>query len=204
VYIYTNYQTQEEGVTLMVKKGFKSLALALGLSALLVPAVFADDANVTVTGGSLTFSSAPSVADFSGITLDGRTAKTGTAAVSACEVTDARGSGAGWSVTVQASQFAEYTGTDYVAGGKTLAAGSLKLAAPTVAADGTTSNAPVINSGAPWAVDGGSPVKIASAAADTGMGAYDFASSTLTVSVPVEAYAKAYRSDVTITLANTP
>ena len=176
------------------------------LAGVFAPAALADDANVVVTGGSLAITTAPTAGDFSGVTLDG-TAKTTTASLDNFQVNDARGSGAGWNVTVQATQFAEHDGTGYVASGKTLPTSSLSLANATVASPDTTSADPTMTAGA-YTVDAGSAVKIASAAVDTGMGKYDISfaatAADLTLTVPATAYAKTYRSDVTLTLASTP
>lgn len=187
------------------KKIVTAAALAVMVTAMAMPASAAD---VTVSGGSLAFTATPAAADFTAVTLDG-TAKTTTAAVDAFEVNDARGSGAGWNVTVQGTQMKEWDSTlnagagGYVVSGKTLPASSLAMSAPTVAADGTTSTAPSVTAG-PYTVDSGSAVKIASAAADAGMGKFDFSATTLTLSVPASAYAKTYRSDVTVSLNTGP
>lgn len=180
-------------------------ALAVMVSAMALPAAASD---VSVTGGSLAFTATPAAANFAAVTLDG-TAKTTTASVAAFEVNDARGTGAGWNVTVQATQMKEWDATlaagagGYAASGKTLPTSSLALSAPTVSADGTTSTAPSVTAG-PYIIDAGSAVKIASAAADTGMGKFDFSATTLTLSVPASAYAKTYRSDVTVSLNTGP
>ena len=184
-----------------------SIAATAVCTAAFAPSAFAaDTSDVTVTGGSLGITADPTVGNFGAVTLDG-TAKTTTAAFDGFEVNDARGSGAGWNVTVQATQFAEWDSdtSTYVVDGKTLAQNSLSMAAPTVAADGTSSAAPAIIGG-PYSVDAGSAVKIASAAADTGMGKYDFtqAGTPLTLSIPASAYAKTYRSTVTVSTVTGP
>lgn len=186
----------------MFKKYLKvSLASLCAMLALVPAAAFAADTTVTVNGGSLSIT-APSVANFAAVNMDG-TAKTTTAAVGTFSVTDARGNGNGWHVTASASQFAEWSGTAYVTNGKTLAQGSLELSEPSVAASGTDSPDPTVSSG-PYTIDSGSGVTVASAAVDEGMGKYDFGASTLTLSIPADAYAKTYKSTVTISVTTAP
>ena len=75
---------------------------------------------------------------------------------------------------------------------------------PTVAANGTSSGVPTIIAG-PYTIDSGSAVKIASAAADNGMGVYNFTQGgTLTLSIPANAYAASYRSEVTVSAVSGP
>lgn len=181
-------------------------AAAVGVSA--SPALAAtDDTNVTVTGGVLSITN-PVVANFTGVTLNGA-AQTTTAAVGAFSVNDATGTGSGWNVTVQASQLAQYDSTlnagagGYVTGGRTLALNSLSLPASTVASPNTTSPDPSITAG-PYLIDSASAVKVASAAANEGMGKYDFSAATLTLSLPASVYAANYRSDVTLSVVTGP
>jgi len=142
------------------------------------------------------------VTDFAPVTLDGTT-KTTTATMDNFSVTDDRGTGEGWSITVSATQFRQWDGAAYVAGGRTLPAGSLSMPAPTVAAVATESPPPTITPG-PYLIDGSS-IKIASAAPDTGMGTYDFTSGgPLTLTIPASAYAVAYRGEVTVSLSSGP
>lgn len=191
----------------MVSKTIKTLAVAAAAFMVITPATSAaDDTNITVAAGSLTITTAPTAGNFSTVTLDG-TAKQTTATLDDFEVNDSRGSGAGWHVTISATQFAEHDGTDYVTNGKTLATGSLALEQLTVAQDGTTSNNPTITSG-PYTIDAGSAVSVASAATGDGMGKYDFSAAdnsiTMTLSVPASAYAKTYRSEVTVDVISGP
>ena len=178
-----------------------SMAALCAMAALIPTAAFAADTTVTVNGGALSIS-APSVANFAAVNLDG-TAKETNAAVGTFNVTDARGNGNGWHVTASASQFAEWNGSEYVSGGKTLAEGSLELSEPTVAANGTDSPEPTVESG-PYTIDNGSGVTLASAAEDEGMGKYDFGNTSLTLSIPADAYAKTYKSTVTISVTTAP
>lgn len=188
-----------------------SLVALAGVAALAVPAASAaaDPADLVISSGSL---SSPTVAvgNFGAITLNGA-AQTSNATMDAFSVTDGRGTGGGWNVTVQATRFAEYDAAAnagvgaYVVSGKMLPTSSLTMAAPTVAANGTTSAAPAITTG-PYTLDGAGAVKIAGAAIDTGMGTYNFTTGTskLTLSVPSSAYAKTYRSDLTVSVVAGP
>lgn len=181
-------------------KRLQALLLAACVVVMITPVAFAQT-GVTVVG-SLTITN-PAAADFPGITLNGTTQSV-TAGLDGFTVDDARGTGEGWHVTAQATQFAEVNSSGvYVLLGKTLPASSLEMSAPTVAANGTTSPVPSITPG-PYTLDGGSAVKIASAAVNTGMGSYDFTATTLTLTVPPRAYARTYRSDVTISVASAP
>ena len=178
-----------------------SMVVLGALVAVSSSAVAATSTDAVVTAGTLA-ATTPTTANFTGIALNG-TAQTTTAAVGTFSVNDATGTGAGWKVTAQGTQFAAHNGTAYVTGGKTLAVGSLKLSVPTVTANGTTSAPPTVAAG-PYTIDSTTAVSIASAALNTGMGKYDFGATTMTLSVPASAYAATYRSDVTITVASTP
>ena len=153
---------------------------------------------VLIKAGSLTITT-PTVGNFADVTLDG-SAHTTNASVGTFNVIDATGSGSGWKVNVQATQFTTGGATPIL-----LAASSLQLAAPTVAAVGTASAVPSIVSG-PYTIDAGSAVKIASAAANAGMGTYLFTppASALTLSIPASAYVGTYSSTVTVSVVTGP
>ncbi|HEX9988634.1 MAG TPA: WxL domain-containing protein [Chloroflexia bacterium] len=180
----------------MFHKRFRAFILALSVFAMMAPAAFASDGTqAVVTGGTLSITN-PLAGDFTPVTLNG-TEQSPTAALAAFTVTDPRGTGAGWHVTAQASQFANAAAT------RSLAAGSLEMSEPTVAANGTNSPEPDVTEG-PYVIDNGSAVSIASAALDEGMGAYDFSNTTLTLAVPADAYAATYLSTVTISVVTAP
>lgn len=188
------------------KSGLKMLAIMAGV--LLIAGMMAstasasmDPTNITINGGTLNIS-AMTVGDFAPVTLTGSVTNV-TAGMTPFTLTDARGLGAGWNITVQATQFREYLAGAYVGSGKTLATSSLSMPQPTVAANGTSSAVPTITSG-PYTIDSGSAVKIASAAADAGMGAYNFSPEDLTLSIPANAYATTYRSEVTVSAVSGP
>ena len=178
-------------------------ALAL-IGSLALPAQASDSSDVTLTGGSLTITN-PSVSDVSGVTLDG-TAQQGSATMDSFDVADARGDGTGWNVTVEATRFAEWAAGDYVSSGKLLPSSSLSMPLLSVSKiDPTSSDLPTVAAG-PYAIDSGSAVQVASAAADgTGMGSYTFLQGgALTLSVPASAYALTFRSDVTVSVNTGP
>ncbi|MDQ4126309.1 MAG: WxL domain-containing protein [Actinomycetota bacterium] len=185
-----------------------TLAVATATVGLAAPAR-ADDTNVTVTGASLALGSI-TTGDFGGVTLNGA-AQTTTGTMSAFSVTDSRGTGVGWNVTVSASAFKEYASGSYVEGGRTLGTSRFTMGQASAAkSDSSSSGLPTMTSGtytldADTNADGTSEaVKIASAATGDGMGAYSVTPGQLSLSIPASAYAKTYRSDVTVTLSTGP
>jgi hypothetical protein len=180
-------------------KGIHKIGLLVGAlvvaTAILGGTAMAATSTVVLTGGSLAIST-PTVANFGGVTLNG-TAQPTTASMGTFTVTDSRGTGVGWNVTVQATQF---TMT-----GHTLPMNSISMPAPTVAKiDATSGNTPSITTG-PYLIDNASAVKITSAAADgTGMGSYTFTPGALTLSIPANAYAGTYTSTVTVSVVTGP
>ncbi len=188
------------------------VSLGLGTAALLtlgtaLSAFAAGDTGAVITGGVLS-GGGLGFTNFGAITLNG-TQQTSTAAFSLANVTDARGTGAGWNVSLALTPLAEYnTGSSaYVTGGKALAASSIKVTtAPVVSlVDSTSSPATTITPVATTtALDTGSAVKLLDAAANGGMGTYSFSNLTATLTVPANAYAKTYKSDATVSLNATP
>lgn len=180
----------------MFRNRIKSILLAAAAIAVMTPAALAaDGTSVTIIGGDLTITN-PAASDFPATTLTG-TRQTKRADLEAFTVNDARGTGLGWSVFAQATQFKDATGT------KTFDRGSLTMSKPTVAADGTTSASPTVNDG-PYTIDALLPVKVTSAGVNTGMGKYDFGATTLGLTIPADVYATTYSSDVTISVVAAP
>lgn len=123
------------------------------------------------------------------------------------EVTDPRGTGAGWTVTVAASQFEIKTALDPNLG-KKLATSSLKMpvyAAADADPGDTSSTLPHINAAAYVAIDTGSPVQVSHTnATGDGMGSYAFSivdDEPWTLDVPASAYEGVYSSTITMTVA---
>ncbi len=183
---------------MQVRRIALTLTAAAMLTTALAPAAMAaDDTSVAVTGGTLSITN-PLVANFTAVTLNGAP-QTTAATMDGFSVTDGRGTGVGWNVTVQATQF-----SGGVTPTRTLGTGSLSLLAPTVAAANTTSSAPPTMTAGPYAIDG-STVKIASAAAAAGMGTYDFTQGgALSLAIPASAYAATYTSTVTVSVVTGP
>lgn len=136
------------------------------------------------------------VSDFGPVVLDGTPTST-TATMSDFTVTESAGDG--WHVTVQATQFAEVDSTGaYVAGGKTLPTGSLAMPAPAISPGAGATVAP-----GPYLIDGAN-VKIVTVAAGN-PGTFQLTQSgPLTLSIPSSAYARSYRSEVTVALYSGP
>lgn len=177
---------------------------AVAIAAVAPAAHAADDpTNVTVTAAEITLG-AISVGDFTAVTLDG-TANTTTATMAAFSIDDARGSGAGWNVTIGATEFAEWDGAAYVVDGKTLGTSRTSLGNATAAKNDATSSAVPTMTAGDYTLDAGSAVKIAAAAADgSGMGSYTITPGAVSLMVDADSYARNYRSDVTVSLTSGP
>ncbi len=187
-----------------------------------------DKTQFSVTAGSLSFSTAPALPSLGTITLNGQ-AQTTNATMTGLGVADATGSGAGWNVTVEgqtgtgkSAVFAQYCpkakcGGDaegYVPSGQSLAANSLTLTstgASFTAQSGTTGTAPTLQCASACNVDHAGGVKIASAAANAGMGTWlagGFAAGSLALATPTTLRAPAneevYRVNLLWTLGTGP
>ncbi|GAC1549094.1 MAG: hypothetical protein NVS2B7_25160 [Herpetosiphon sp.] len=181
-------------------RSIRNFALGTALAAATILPAFAAG-TVVITGTPVTLAPAPVLGDFTGVTLNGA-AQTTVAAFGTYEVDDLSGTGAGWHVSAISTQFKEYSGTAYVASGKTLAAGSLALASGAVTpVAGTTSPSPTVTGGT---LDTATSISIASAAVGNGMGKYSFAAGTITLSIPSNTYARTYKSDLTVTVTSAP
>jgi hypothetical protein len=154
-----------------------------------------------VSGGTLQVT-APAVNDFISVTLDG-TAQVATAPIGPFAVTDARGTGIGWTMNIQATPLGQWDEGRYVPGGDTLPEGSLILPGLSVASAGTDSVAPALVTG-PYTLDSG-PITLARASSGTGMGRFRFTpTGPLRVAVPVGAHAGTYRGEVSISVISGP
>jgi len=157
--------------------------------------------SVILSAGTLSFSTTPSASNFPTTSLTGLQQTIHTELAS-WGVTDARGTAGGWHVTFQASQFSG-------PGPITLPTGSLALTAPVVSPNGVNLAAPPLVQGASFVLDGGSAVGIVHALEATGQGAWSMTQANagggdLTLTIPANAAAGTYTSNLTFTLAAGP
>ena len=207
---------------------FRTLALvcasafAVGAPTTALAATQGDTTQFSVTAGSLTFSTAPTMPTLTGVTLNGSAQATNTTMTNFA-VRDSTGSGDGWNVTVngvsgagKSAVFAEYcTGgscgaSGYVGSGETLSANSLVLNS-TSASFTPGSAAPTHQCNSGCNVDSAAPVKTVSAAADNGLGTYTttgWTASSLQLSTPANLKAldadEVYRVDLLWSLTSGP
>lgn len=137
------------------------------------------------------------VSDFGSVVLDGSAATT-TATMSDFSVTDSVGDG--WQVSVRATSFAEVDQSGiYVPGGKRLPPGSLTMSPPTIA----PSHGSIAVAAGPYLLDG-TTVQIISAQPGV-IGTFSVTQTgPLTLTVPASAFARDYRSDVTVEVRSGP
>jgi hypothetical protein len=145
----------------------------------------------TVTGASGLSLSVPATASISD-TLDG-TDQTVTYSPS-LNLVDARGSGAGWNLTMSATTFSDGSG-------HTLAAGSVASVSGSCHA-GSSCTAPTNSVSVPVTLST-TAAKFFNSAANTGLGKVDV-SPTINVSIPGNAYAGTYTSTVTVAAVSGP
>jgi hypothetical protein len=179
-------------------------AVAVAVVVLCAGGASAAETTVIVSRGSLALFPAPAASDFVEVTLDGAAQETA-AALDPFSLVDARGAGAGWTLTVGATQFREWDGAGYVDGGETLPLGSLLL--PPLAIDPAE---PDPNTASPatapsaYRIDGASVV-VGRAEEGAGMGTYLVTpSDQLVLALPASAYAGTYRSELSITVSSGP
>ena len=177
---------------------FLILSMAIGGSAI---AAFADSstgATVAVNAGTLT-ESGPASVSATAVTLNGSD-QTTTYSLG-LTVTEARGSGAGWNLTI--------TSTTFTAGTHSLSTtASSIIAVPTVSCNAGSSCTNPTNSitnplGVPAGTIAPAAVKFFNAAANTGMGKFTI-TPTVTISIPANTFAGSYTSTVSVAVVSGP
>jgi WxL domain surface cell wall-binding len=189
----------------MEKVSRAALAALTAAMALITPAAAigaTTTTSVSLGAGSLLFSTAPQADPFGAAAITGRM-QTLRTTFHDWGVTDARGTGAGWNVTMQATQLDD-------GAGHTLPAGSLVLTAPaSVLPVGTNLALPPLIQGVSMTLDGAQPVKVLSAASLTGQGDWTVTQANLlggdlVLTIPADAHAGTYTTTITSTLATGP
>src|SRR5665648_211284 len=155
-----------------------------------------------VTGTTDVTIGALAIANSAAVSLDGKT-KTITFAVTDMTITDARGTGAGWGVSLYASQFTNATASNGAI--NTLPASSLKLGTVAIAIDGTSPDSSSIDTitlgQGTIDTDTAAGVRILSAAINGGMGIYTASIGDMTLTLlPKDSKAGTYTSTITMTL----
>jgi hypothetical protein len=165
-------------------------AVALVVSAAALAGTMTATATDTGTAGnSLSLPANPSVSS----TLDGTDQTASYSPV--LGVVDARGSGAGWNLTISATDFSDGSG-------HTLAPGTVTGAAQACHSGSSCTAATSSGISYPLTITG-TAAKIFNAAATTGLGNLDI-TPTIQVAIPGNAYAGTYTSTVTLAAATGP
>jgi hypothetical protein len=183
----------------MKKKLIISMSVVMLLAAMVAVTAFAaDETGVELTGGSLSGGSIV-FGNFGTIALTGAQ-QTIPDTWSINGITDARGSGLGWSYSLTLTQLDNGSG-------RTLPLNSITFdTAPTVtAADGTSSPAGdiAVNVLAGASIDTGLPISLLQADAGEGMGSYNVGWDA-ELTVPANAYAGTYTADATVSIDALP
>ena len=165
-------------------------AAALVASAAALAGTLTATATVTGTAGiSLNLPSSPSVSS----TLDGTDQTASYSPV--LGVVDARGTGAGWNLTISATDFSDGAGHTLLPGTVTAAAQACHSGSSCTAATSSGISYPLTITG--------TAAKLFNAAANTGLGKVDV-TPTIQVAIPGNAYAGTYTSTVTLAAATGP
>lgn len=177
---------------------FKELALRIVAMGFVVGAFATSSfaSSTAITGGTLQ-KTEPTIGNFSAVTLDG-TIQTADADFGTFTVTDARGSGEGWDIYVEATQFT----TGELEGAKTLPLNSLTLKKAEVTPLAGSSNISTFTISDSSTIDNGTGgYKILSANQNGGMGKFDisFPEKALVLTLnPKDVKAGTYTSTITV------
>ena len=190
--------------TFATRKSLYSVLTAAALSMMVVaPAIAANDlgastsTTATVEAGDLTISDPAGTVAFVNKAITG-VAQTTTGTLGSFTVSDLTGTSDGWQVSIEADPVVG-DANDYE-----IPVSSLSLTPPTVAEANEYAWAmPTILPQSAVDIDG-APVELAIAAANTGMGEYDFSTSALELTLPADILADIYNVNVSLTLASGP
>jgi hypothetical protein len=178
--------------TRQIKRFGAVMAVALVAIGALAGAALAGPGDAVLTGGTLSATSV-TAGTFAG-TLTGAALTLESTDFGGFVVTDPRGTGGGWSITMSATQFSS--------GDHQIPTGSLQM--PQLAVDGNTGSSDDPGAlRAATVIDGGDVVMANCTAAGQGMGIYTFSaadSAPWELSLAANQYAGTYNSTVTTTL----
>ena len=185
-----------------MKKIFVPIVVLVMLLVSVIPAFAADctgtacPATVVLTGATLSIVPAP--VTLSGVNLNGLAqADIASTGDTQWVVTDPTGTGAGWQVSVVASDF-----TNTAEKTISKAGFEMKMGAPSKLDDSSNAVPTISGAFADFTAIDSSKVVLTAAAGD-GMGQYGFTPS-FQLSIPASTYAGSYTSTVTVTLIATP
>jgi hypothetical protein len=206
-------------------KKLVSIVAVVGISAFAAGPAWAagGSTSFTTTAGTGLSVAGAAPGTLSAVTLNGQT-QTQYTTLATYTAVDSTGTGSGWNVTFQATPFSCTAGSGSnkcPSGGSSMPNGSLTMAPPTVACDavmnGTACSGqgavPTMSIAGNTAVDAASAVKVASSAANAGMGTYDFTPGLVDATsghdfklvIPSTVYAGAtYSSTLTVSIGSGP
>ena len=176
-----------------MKKRFSIIVISILLVLLSVVPALADG-NITLTGHDLTV--VPQAINFVGVNLDGTDQPNVAGTTTNWTVTDARGTGAGYTVNIKATDFVNV-------GGKTISVTGFEMTLPNTAITELAGNDKPVSAFTTATALTTEAQPMVTAAAETGMGSYTLLP-TFTLDVPAETYAGAYTSVVTLETAAAP
>jgi hypothetical protein len=193
-------------VTILSRPGVRRLAVGTAaatalLGTILAPVASAAEGSTSPTASATVIAGGLSVLandiTFADTPISGAAATT-TAALTPFQVNDLTGTGAGWTLTVQADALENDEDND------TLAADAMTITGvPTPTPVDTASGLPTVPDTVGQVVGTGG-VTIATAAEGDGMGIYQFDGAQLKLALPADVYAGTYSGTVTFTASSGP
>jgi len=189
-----------------MKKRIVAIIVAVTLLSVTAVAVYAETGSVTIAGGSLSVTAAN--VSLSGVTLDGSDqVSTSASGSNSWSASDARGTGAGWNLTIDATDFSDGDTTpkiiDISSADQEF---KIQLLDSNIAV--TEGNAKPTSSVASLTAIPESPaaaLKFASAALNAGMGSYTL-NPNFELEIPAETYVGlgTYTSTITVSIVSGP
>jgi len=183
-------------------KRIVAFLVVAGLLAAMAATVYAETATVTVTSDSLSVT--PDDVALSTVILDGSDkVSTSPYTSNAWTAEDARGTGAGWNVTITATDFSD-GGTNTIDISQSDQEFKIQIQDANISVIyGNTKPTSSVTSMTAIPTTGGTPLKIVSAATNTGMGSYNIPPA-FELEVRAETVAADYESTITVAINDGP